>query len=155
MVAFSPYLGSKEMERKLIGAVNVNTRMDVHDRKSGLVNWLTVSPLFPSSSRVCSLRRLAPSPSRPASSDSFHRLLRNHRFAFSISVALSRYLLRPPAPLISPLCRLPTLLIRFFSLSLSLVLQTRRRSLSSGSPPTELSARTRRSILHLADSLDF
>lgn len=34
------------MERKLIEAVNVNTRMDVRDRKSGLVNWLTVSPLY-------------------------------------------------------------------------------------------------------------
>lgn len=38
---------SKEMERKLIGAVNVNTRIDVRDRKSGLANWLTVSSLYP------------------------------------------------------------------------------------------------------------
>lgn len=37
---------SEEMGRKLIGAVNVNTRMDVRDRKSGLANWLTVSPLY-------------------------------------------------------------------------------------------------------------
>lgn len=46
-MAFPPfYLAAKEMERKLIEAVNVNTRMDVRDRKSGLVNWLTVSPLY-------------------------------------------------------------------------------------------------------------
>lgn len=38
---------SKEMERKLIGAVNVNTWIDARDRKSGLANWLTVSPLYP------------------------------------------------------------------------------------------------------------
>lgn len=35
------------MERKLIGAVNVNTWIDARDRKSGLANWLTVSPLYP------------------------------------------------------------------------------------------------------------
>lgn len=38
---------TKEMEGKLIGTVNVNTWIDVRDRKSGLVNWLTVSLLYP------------------------------------------------------------------------------------------------------------
>lgn len=118
-MAFSPYLGSKEMERKLIGAVNVNTRMDVRDRKSGLVNWLTVSPSF----------------SLSLSSDSFHRLSSET----TVSPSRSRYLLALP----SCLAASPSFLL------------LPSPSHSSGSPPTELSARTRRSILHLADSLDF
>jgi len=97
---------SKEMERKLIGAVNVNTRMDVRDRKLGLVNWLTVSPLFLLREIVLSARY---PPSLPLSRRSYPQ----NCFAFPIFAVLSRYLLR-------------FLLLR----------------LSSGSPPTKLSART-------------
>lgn len=62
---FLPLSRSKEMERKLIGAVNVNTRMDVRDRKSGLVNWLTVSPLYLLPMGDSALRALLPPPPPP------------------------------------------------------------------------------------------
>lgn len=89
---------SKEMERKLIEAVNVNTRMDVRDRKSGLVNWLTVSPLyfFSDGKRECAfslffpLRRPSPpetvfSPSRSFAA-LFWYLLRFLSLTFSLAL---------------------------------------------------------------------
>lgn len=127
---------SKEMERKLIGAVNVNTRMDVRDRKSGLANWFTVSPLYPLAppSKECSLL-----PSLPCC---FHRTPES-------AVSPSRSPPLYPDIFFSPLP--PALPL---SLSLSLFSSRPSRSLPLHHWPNWARI-VRRSILHLAGSLDF
>lgn len=65
--------------------------MDVRDRKSGLVNWLTVSPLYLPMGDSAFRAPLFLPPSHPLSHRPYSR---NHRFAFPIFAALSRYLLR-------------------------------------------------------------
>lgn len=118
------------MERKLIGAVNVNTWIDARDRKSGLANWLTVSPLYP----------LLP----------FFLLF---PFLFpSLGVFLFR-----STPVCHPtivLCRSFFHLFFFLASSLPLSGSFERSTLSQRCQFTD-SPGIERSILHLAASLDF
>lgn len=124
---------TKEMEGKLIGTVNVNTWIDVRDRKSGLVNWLTVSLLYP----LLSLFLLFPS-------SLFSSLFRAD-FTFSLCLWLQPY----AGPVI-------VLCYSFLSFFVFLVSPLQFiQDLPSDTVASSPTVGIERSILHLATSLDF